>query len=269
MLFRSRYDEAISWYDKAIAAGARPAWYLNRANAWYENKAYFNATADVETVLRALPDTIPALVLRGLILARQREYPEAIEWFSRAIEKDSLNPEYMVNRGTLYYYMRRYEPSREDLNKALQLRPDNAEALNALAMVYSETGDQASAYRLINQALEVSPRHPHYLNNRGYIHLQSGKTDLADADITASMVIDPDNPWVYRNRGISYLRHGDPVSAERMFRQVLASDSSVEKAAWYLVESLISQGRRSDACALIRLIPAEDEVPADWRRGCR
>jgi len=266
---KGRWDEAIFWYDKAIAAKARPAWYLNRANAWYENKAYFNAAADVDQVLAVRPDTVPAMVLRGLILARQRQYPEAIDWFSRAIEKDTLNPEHLVNRGTLSYYMRHYEVSMKDLNHALTLAPDNAEALNALAMVHSETGDQVSAFRLITKALEVSPRHPHYLNNRGYIYLRSGKLDLADADITASMVIDPDNPWVYRNRGIEYLEKGDPVSAERMFRQVLASDSTVERAAWYLVESVIRQGRTSDACRLIRRVPAEDEIPSNWRHLCR
>ncbi|MFM7194955.1 MAG: tetratricopeptide repeat protein [Bacteroidota bacterium] len=264
-----RWDEAIGWYDKAIACDPRPAYYLNRANAWYENNAFFNASADVDRVLTTRPDTVPALMLQGLILSKLQRYEEAIRSFDLALSKDSLDPILLVNRGTLLYYLRRYQEAGSNFNQALESDARSAEALNGLSMVSCETGDLAKAMELIGRALDISPRHPHYLNNRGYIHLLSGRLAEADADIQSSMVIDPDNPWVYRNRGISYLLKNDKASAERMFRQVLSSDSSVDKAAWYLVKSVYEQGRGADACKLLDIVPSIDAIPSEWRRACR
>ena len=251
--FRSgQQDEAILRYDRAISCKPDVAYYLNRANAHFENKSFFSVLQDLEIVEKIKKDSVPAMALKGLTLARLLRYKEAYDLFSVIIKKDSLDPEHWVNRGTVSYYIKDYNRARPDLQKALELDSANSEAFNALAMISADEGSLDTAFDLIEQALKYSNDHPHYLNNRGYIRIIMGNLSEGEKDLNESMVREPDNPWVYRNKGILYLKLGKNDSAEKLFRQVLSMDSSVDKASEYLGLTLISSGKKSEGCSWLR-----------------
>lgn len=247
-----RQDEAILNYDRAIQCSPKPAYYLNRANAEFENKAFFSALKDIETFEIQKPDSIPAMVLKGLILARLQQFEPANALFTKILSIDSLNPDHWVNRATVNYYKKAFVLSRPDLQKALELDSANSQAYNTLAMISAEEGSLDMATQLIEQALRFSPEHPHYLNNRGYIRLLKGDFTNGEKDLNESMIREPDNAWVYRNKGILYLKLGKPESAEKLFRQVLAMDSSVDKAAEYLGLSLLDGNKKTEGCRWLK-----------------
>jgi tetratricopeptide (TPR) repeat protein len=259
--FRSgNWDEAVHRYDQAILCKPSPVYYLNRANAWFEAGAFFNVLKDLDVFEKAFPDTIPPKVLRGLSLTRLKRYDEALDLFSLILRNDSLNPEHPVNRGTLYYYRQQYGLAKKDLQKALELDSSNSQAYNTLAMIYADENAPDEAMELIGKALRWAPNHPHYLNNRGYIHILRGNLLDAETDINESMVREPDNPWVYRNKGIIYFETGDLVSADRMFRQVLSMDSSVDKATEYLGRTLVKAGKKQEGCRWLRKSPGYKKI---------
>jgi len=126
-----RIDEAIVWYDKAISCSPRYDFLLNRANAHFENKAFFSAAEDAKRLLQLAPDSIDVLTLKGLIMSRLGRYDSALIWFDRVVENNPEAAESWVNRGTLNYYRKDFDVASRDLRKALQLDPTHAAALNA------------------------------------------------------------------------------------------------------------------------------------------
>lgn len=246
------WDNAIHFYDQAILCKQVPEYYLNRANAWFEAGAFFKVLEDLNLFEKAHPDTIPPKVLRGLTLTRLNRYDAALELFTEILSKDSLNPEHRINRGTLYYYRKEFENAKKDLNLSLEIDSSNSQSYNTLAMISADENLLAEAMNHIEKALKFAPMHPHYLNNRGYIQILMGKLKEAEQDINESMVREPDNPWVYRNKGIIYFKTGDLGSAERMFRQVLSMDSSVDKATEYLGKSLMAAEKMEEGCKWLK-----------------
>ena len=87
------WPEAIEWYNKAIDCNAKPEYYLNRSNSSYEIHAYFQALKDVNRYLEYKPDTLPGLLLQGLILTKLGRYPDALVSINQALTKDSLRSE--------------------------------------------------------------------------------------------------------------------------------------------------------------------------------
>lgn len=247
--FRTRqWDKAIQWYDQALACEVRAEFLFNRANSHLENQAFFLALEDADKVLKVRPDTVPALALKALVYLRMRMYDEAITLYDRILTLESNQPDWWVNRATLAYYLADFNRALADVTNALRLKADHPEAMNTKAMILSETGRADSALIWIDRAIALDANHPHFINNRGFIRMLLNRDAEAEYDINEGITRDPDNPWAYRNRGILYFRRGDFRDAERLFRQSLKMDSSVEHAAGYLGLSLLRQGRASEAC---------------------
>ncbi|MBM3177895.1 MAG: tetratricopeptide repeat protein [Bacteroidetes bacterium] len=242
------FAESIDWYDQAIQCSPRKDFYLNRANAHLEDGALFLALSDADKFLSFAPDTIPGLVLKSIVLMRLKKFDEAVAAMDAVLAREPDEPEWWVNRGTLYFFKGKNDLASVDLKHALSIDSNSAEAWNALSMIDAESGKTDSALFKISQALELQSAHPHFINNRGYIFLLKGNLAQAEADINKSMSLEPDNPWVYRNRALIYMEKKEFPSAERLFRQVLSMDSSVDRINYFFAASLAAQNKKSDAC---------------------
>ena len=76
---------------------------------------------DYDQVLRLQPDFVFALYNKANILCAQREYKDAISYYSQAIELDSEFAEAYFNRGLTYVYIGENEQGLADLSKAGEL----------------------------------------------------------------------------------------------------------------------------------------------------
>ena len=76
---------------------------------------------DYDQVLRLQPDFIFALYNKANILCAQREYKDAIRYYTSAIEQDNEFAEAYFNRGLTYVYIGENEKGLVDLSKAGEL----------------------------------------------------------------------------------------------------------------------------------------------------
>ncbi len=237
----------------------------------YETKEYFRALADLDRIEKEKPDTAAVYFLRGLVLTKMRNYPDALQAFEAAMEKDPANKvECLVNQATVKFYMRKYDEAEQELNAAALLKSDEANIFNTLAMIQAERGQFTIALDNVNKALQIEPEQPYFLNNRGYINMGLKKMSEAEADLNRSMSIDPYNGWVYRNKGIFYLQQQDGASAERLLLQALDRDGFTDQIHFYLGSAYLLQGKRNDACAQFRLSVemGEQKVTDAMRKDC-
>src|SRR5690606_21955503 len=133
-----QYDMAIATYDR-IPAGTplqsavdiRKALNLNQLDRVDEAKAL------LEKLAAAAPTDIRPLDALGSIMRGHQRYQEASDYYTRAIallgpKPDKKNWTYFYARGTCFERLKRWPAAEADLQKALQLSPDQPLVLNYL-----------------------------------------------------------------------------------------------------------------------------------------
>ena len=76
---------------------------------------------DYDQVLRLQPDFVFALYNKANILCAQKEYQDAIAYYTRAIAQDADFAEAYYNRGLTYIYIGENDKGLADLSKAGEL----------------------------------------------------------------------------------------------------------------------------------------------------
>ena len=243
------WDEALDYYNKAIICDPKflDAYY-NRANTFYELKQYYNALQDVHHVMRIKPDTAVVHFAEGLIATKMRDFPTALKAFDRALSFDSSNVEFLVNRGTVKYYLHDFVKAEDDLREAERRNPKEPNIYNTRAMIAISKGAHDVALVEIEKALQLTPDQPFFINNRGFVYLMQNKLDAALIDIDRSIVLDPTNGWAVRNKGIYYLLSGNYPKAVQLLRQALVMDPFIERIHFYLGMAYLKSNQKVEAC---------------------
>lgn len=135
-----------------------------------------NSLKLIESSMEAAGDNFgKAYLWRGIMLAEQGKYPQAVQDFDKAISINSQLYEARKQRGNLMGPMKKFEQSVADLSVYLAVVPDAA----------------AEYY------------------NRGLSYINLGKTDEAMADFSRCIELDPGFARAYRARGNTYLKLGE------------------------------------------------------------
>lgn len=100
-----------------------------------------------------------------------------------------------------------------ELDKAVELQPDFAEAIDQRGMVALKLGKFSRAIRDFNHAIELMPGSAEYFNHRGVANYCIKQFELALRDYTMAIQMDPTLARAYYNRGILNLEIGDKESA--------------------------------------------------------
>ena len=70
-----------------------------------------------------------------------------------------------------------------DFTKAIELRPDVAQAYNNRGNVYTNKGDFGKALEDLNKAIEIDPNYANAYNNRASIHMKMQNYDQSWEDV--------------------------------------------------------------------------------------
>ena len=99
--------------------------------------------------------------------------------------------------------------------KSLEANPGNAEAHNALGVIYASQGKHEQAVIELKAALALAPAAAHIHNNLGYAYLLQGRNAEALAALKVASGLDPDNERSRANIKIAEQRlgHQTPIPA--------------------------------------------------------
>lgn len=97
----ARYDKAIEDLTVALSMQGNPSSsvYINRGASFYELKQYDNALADFKQAITMAPDNARGYGWCGNIYYAVGLYHEALEYYSKAIDRDPKKGLYYFNRG--------------------------------------------------------------------------------------------------------------------------------------------------------------------------
>ncbi len=218
-----QYEPARKDFRNALEldSGNLPAWE-EMASSFMDEERY---TDVVDAVVRAR-DNIGALSLRldvldGYALYRTGAYLRSVKVLERIDnEKEKKQPLWLlvqanITRAMAYDKLGRPSMSIGAYRDVLAIDPDNPLALNNLAYLYAERGenlDEAMVYA--KQAVEADPDNPVFLDTLGWLYYKTGDYSKALEYIERALENDPDEAEIYEHLAEIYRVSGNPVKAK-------------------------------------------------------
>ena len=235
-------------------------------------------SGEVRERIEAVPTEDPEafrLYLKGRHAWRMRSaeaLQRAVEAFQESLERD---PEFalayagLADSYTLLSFlvgvvapMDTMSQACAAVQRALELRPDLAEAHASMAMIHeSFEWEWAEAERAHLRALELGPDNPNLHHRYGLHLLYRGRFDEAEARFKAAQKMDPLSPLIQVAQGlVAYFRR-EPHDAIQAFRQTVAFTPQFLIGHLMLGLALTQAGQTEEALLSFEKARAIEETP--------
>lgn len=135
------------------------------------------------------------------------------------------------------------------LDRALEIAPDNAEALQAIALVYQRQGESDLADQHFQRAIDTAPDFTRARNNYAAFLYQEGRVEAAcDQLESASQDAQYDNrTQLFANLGQCYMALGETELARERLKRAQRIDPRNPRGYFMLAELEYSQGNYAEA----------------------
>jgi cytochrome c-type biogenesis protein CcmH/NrfG len=118
------------------------------------------AAAPLLEKLKSNPRDFETLRQLGNIYYDGQAYPQAIDYYGKALQIDPKNPDVITDYGTAYWYTGDADKAIDEFNKSLAIRPDNANTMFNLGIVkWQGKKDPAGAVVVWEQLLKANPNY--------------------------------------------------------------------------------------------------------------
>jgi tetratricopeptide (TPR) repeat protein len=227
-------------FEKAINVnnGNAEAW------AWYgESRQHqgLDGGVELDKAFTLDPRDTVVLGLRGLYWKRQGLYAKALAEYQQAAEIEPENPAWQTSIGESSALNGNLVLALSAYQKATSLAPDDVTYWRLLAMFCSDYGVQVLDIGLpaAQKAVQIAPNDPQALDALGWSYLNAGYLFNAEQDLTRAIKIEPDFALAHVHLAETYLQKGDRDSA--LIELYNARDLDPNGSSGQLVTQLLSR----------------------------
>ncbi|MBI2387173.1 MAG: protein kinase [Elusimicrobia bacterium] len=241
LISRSQASSALSDFARGYAdadavlrrlPSEGPAWTA-RAAASYGLGNYLQAVEDARRALAIDPNDKTAFALMKLSEGRtaaapkfentslaqsvEREYHGMVQQLNQVEALRQAPPELPAEKSVRRFIetagsklaVKDYHGAIGEADKALEVEPDNSDALFYRAAAENLLGRYGDADRDASRGLSISPSAAFLRDARAWAYIRMGRFTDAISDANHSLEIDPKNPYAYANRGHAHEGRGD------------------------------------------------------------
>ena len=174
-----RYDEAIARYrevtegDRAWLATLRIGAMIAKKGDIAAARSYLNGLKPESAERRVELAQAEAQILRDA-----GDYKTAYAVLTAALERQADSVDLLYDVAMVAEKLDRIDEVESRLKRLIELKPDNAQALNALGYtLVDRTPRTAEGLKLIEKALQIAPDDPFILDSMGWANYRLGKLD--------------------------------------------------------------------------------------------
>jgi len=158
------------------------------------------AQAGCQRALEANPDDPELLHLMASICLNAKEFDHAVEWASRAIRRGA-KPSYLATLGTSLLNLERRDEALQAFDKAVQLKPDDADLWRQMGDALIEAGRMGEALLCFQHAVDLNPADSDAAYKAGVLLQEEGRFDEALVYLDRSADAQPDHAPTFAMRG--------------------------------------------------------------------
>lgn len=200
-----------------------------------------DAIADLRSALAtAKLDSITPSLYLGLIEAREKLYPQAVDTLAPIVDRQPDLAEAQLNLGIALRETGRVQEAEVHLRKALELGPDWADAHHQMGLLMSALGRGEESLRYLNDAVRLRPNHPKIRLALANELARQKRHNEAIAEFDRTLAADPNTMDAYLNMGYVFTYMGRWAEAVQAWRRGAATDPRNAAIAVELAQILLT-----------------------------
>ena len=192
------------------------------------------------------------IINAAINLQNKGELKEAIKYYQFCINQGFNDPVVFSNYGLILINLGQLDKAEIFIRKAIQIKPDFANAYNNLALILKGLGKLDEAEINSRKAINLNPKNVESHLNLGVILQIRGQRDEAEKAFKKAIEIQPDFFQAYLNLGISLQSKGQFNEAEIIIRKAVKIEPNSAEIHSFLGRILIDLGKLKEAEAEIR-----------------
>lgn len=240
------YAAAIDAYNRIpkgspleLAIDVRKAQNLNLLDRVDEAKAI------LDDLVAKDPNDIQPLDALGTLMRGRKRYDEAIGYYTKVIgligTPERRHWTHFYARGTSYERTKQWSLAEADLQKAMQLAPDQPLVLNYLGYSWVDQGlNLQRGLKLIEKAVQLKPDDGYIVDSLGWAHYRLGNFKQAVKALERAVELRPEDPTLNDHLGDAFWRVGRRREAVFQWEQAMTLKPEPEDAE--KIKAKISQG---------------------------
>jgi len=211
-----RWRDSLALFTSAVQTEPHAVAYNNVAVAYLDRREFAQAIEPLTRALEMDPRYVKAYINRALAYQKTGRTEEAKRDYEQLIRIEPRNAEGYNNRADLLMDLGRLDDAINDFTSAIRLSPYAPHSYNNRASARFMKGDFAVAIQDCNQAIELNPRYANAYNTRGNIYSRTGDLLRALADYNHAIKLSPADSLTYNNRAAAHfrLKHFDAAWAD-------------------------------------------------------
>ena len=152
------YDEAIRFYSESIKIDPEFAMaFNNRGIANYEDDDLVAAVSDYSQALLINPEFTDAYFNRANEFSQLGDLNSAIDDYTRSIQLN-ISADAITNRAFAYLKQQRFEQAKKDIDWAIKVQPNYAQAYFLQGLLLNALNDTDAACKTLKKAISLGSR---------------------------------------------------------------------------------------------------------------
>jgi len=199
-----------------VSARARQAGMLARAGKLAEAQALLAATRGENDA-----QNVRLIQAQAELLRESKAHAAAFDVLSQGLKRYPDSADLLYDRAMVAESLDRLDVLEADLRRVIVLRPDDAQAYNALGYTLADrTSHLVEAVALLEKALSLAPEDPYILDSVGWAQYRSGNLARAQEYLERAYKVRPD-PEIAAHLGEVLWARGQRDEAGRLWQTSL------------------------------------------------
>ena len=221
-------ERALDAYKK-IKPGSAPylAAQVRISEVLYKQDQPRKAIAELKHLIAKNPEVHRLHQPLARLYYDTKDYAKATEHYTsliKTIDTPSRRhaPLYFA-RGAAYERMKDFEKAARDLEKSLELEPNNPVVLNYLGYMWLDQGHNLeNAYGYIRQAAHLRPHDGAIIDSLGWVYFKKGQFETAIRYLEKAVSLMPNDPVINMHLGQAYSKVGRAEEARVKWQRALS-----------------------------------------------
>ena len=204
-------------------------------------------------------------------MTEKGDHDAAIHWFDKALQVNPQDRQALRQKGVALARKGDQDAAIQWYDKALEVNAKDYHALRNKGVALAKKRDQDAAIQCFDKALQVNPQDYHALREKAVALAEKGDQDAAIQWFDKALQVNPQDYHALRNKGVSLSNKGDQDAAGRWFDKALEANPADARSQreWSVLE--FNRGSLEEAFRRISeaLKLAPDEFADDFVYVCR
>lgn len=251
-----RFDEALEELRQLLYATPRS--YLGNINMGrlLERKGEVErAVEHFEAARAANPTRVEAPLLAGKAYITLKDLDHSGEAFEAALGLDPKQASAHLGMAQVHFFRNDLAQAEKYLGQALTLDPQLKQAHTLQVRIHKRRSDDNAAQQSIEEILKSGPNRVRPVIALARIHLRSDRVNEAIELLESAAGDRQDNDQLWLLLGRAKLSGKDYAGAEKAFTRALEIDPRKFDIALHLIDTLIPQGKVTEAKKLLDRLP--------------